>query len=476
MTHTSRSPGYAPALRRKAAKPICAFALALIFCFCFAGCAVGSGGERGTTEASEEVPAGIAVTGADGYSLLVRSENATEMTLSSFSTVFRALASHDAGITASDDFDLKRPSEEEREKILSRREILIGSTNRQESSATLEGLAPRDWTIAISGTKLVIAGGSEWALRDACEAFAAGLSEKEGIMYYSGPGEGRTDTSYRIITTDQKTSRVEVYVIPDCGRIGDAVWSMTYSEYNIADARARLYEGRTVILAAYGASSASIVDYETKKTVWRTGYAADNPHACELIPCGGGYAVGVASSSGNEVRFFRIDDSVEFTPVSFEDAHGLLWDPELGGVWCLGGSELSLFDVELTDSGIAVTEREGYRKKLPTLYGHELQPMPGDTDSLILSTGSSVYVYSKSTGVFSGGEGASALPGSSRRENVKGIGLFPDGSAILSVPDGAFKSWTTASLIFIAGGKYTLTLNIAGSGFYKARPFSTDYN
>ena len=48
---------------------------------------------------------------------------------------------------------------------------------------------------------------------------------------------------------------------------------MTYSEYNIADARARLYEGRTVILAAYGASSASIVDYETKKTVWRTGYA-----------------------------------------------------------------------------------------------------------------------------------------------------------------------------------------------------------
>ena len=115
------------------------------------------------------------------------------------------------------------------------------------------------------------------------------------------------------------------------------------------------------------------------------------------------------------MRFFRIDDSVEFTPVSFEDAHGLLWDPELGGVWCLGGSELALFDVELTGSGVAVTEREGYRKKLPTLYGHELQPMPGDTDSLLLSTGLSVYVYSKSTGVFSGGEGASALPGSARR-------------------------------------------------------------
>ena len=476
MTRGSRSPGSAPALCRKAAKLICAFALALTVCFSAAGCAGRIGGQSGTTGSTEEVSPGIAVTGTEGYSLLVRSENATDMTLSNFAVVYRALASHDAGISASDDFDLKRPSEEEREEILSRREILIGSTNRPESSAALDGLAPREWRITVSGTKLVIAGGSEWALGDACAAFAAGLSEKEGIMYYSGPEEGRTETTYRIITTDQKTSRVEVYYIPDCGRIGDAVWSMSYPEYNIADARARLYEGRTVILAAYGSSSASIVDYETKKTVWRTNFAANNPHACELIPCGGGYAVGVASSSGNEVRFFRIDDSVVFTPVSFEDAHGLLYDPELGGVWCLGGSELSLFDVELTDSGVAVTEREGYRKKLPTLYGHELQPMQGDTDSLLLSTGSSVYVYSKSTGVFSGGDGASALPGSARRENVKGIGLFPDGSVILSVPDGAFKSWTTASLIFIAEGKYTLTLNIAGSGFYKARPFSTDYN
>ena len=211
-----------------------------------------------------------------------------------------------------------------------------------------------DWSVDQDGNNIYITGGSEWALRDACDAFANGLNKKSNnVLAFSGESCGSSDESYLIIAANQKNNRVEVYDITKCSSTKDAIWAASYPEPP-ADARARLYNGETVIMSAYGGYSASMVEYKTKKTIWETDSAAFNPHACELIPSGGGYVIGVASSTGGEIRFFEIKSPRRFKSVKFADAHGLLYDPSIDAVWAVGENRLCAFKVELTSSGIIV--------------------------------------------------------------------------------------------------------------------------
>ena len=53
----------------------------------------------------------------------------------------------------------------------SKREILVGNTNRTETVKALAGLGPMDYTIRVDGAKIVIAGGSSFATVNAVNAF-----------------------------------------------------------------------------------------------------------------------------------------------------------------------------------------------------------------------------------------------------------------------------------------------------------------
>ncbi|MCQ2427555.1 MAG: DUF6528 family protein [Clostridia bacterium] len=441
-----------------------------------AGC-TGAPDETTAEETTDDIAVGIVLTGGENGDFLniVRSENASQIVLAATSALVKAYKEYVPEVDVSDDWGYE-PGSKDYETLSGRCEILVGLTNREQSGLASEGLNFKDWAIKKIGNKLVIAAGNDWSLRYACELFAASLDKgKDGKVRYVGPESGKSEFSRLVITTNQKTSSVEIYDITAAGSVKDALWSKTYTAYNIADARVREYGGQTVILAAYGASYASIVDYETKKNLWSTSVAPSNPHACELIPCDGGYAVAVTGTDGNAVRFYDASrPGTEYTEVALPDAHGALYDPDSGAVYCIGLNVLTAYEVKLTGGKPSVKERTELSAVIPSTNAHELQPMYGDHDKMWVTTGSAVYLYSKSSKSFSSSFGS--ISASVSRNNVKGIGNYEDGGVILITPDGEFKSWTSATLSFFTDGKYETKIKIAGGGFYKARAFNPAYN
>ncbi len=285
---------------------------------------------------------------------------------------------------------------------------------------------------------------------------------------------------YLLGVTNQKASAVEVYDIGK-GVIGaeSLIWQFPCSEYNIAGLKLRKYKGEEVMLAAYGVNSAIMVSYPGKTVLWKTAGTANNPHSIELIPFSDdSYLIAVAASSGAEVRFFDpegADPETAIHALPYADAHGLLYDPDGECLWIWGTNQLSKYRVEKNGNKVKTELMVVYTA--PSSSGHDLAPVYGDRNLLWLSTGSTVYQFNKTTGVFS-----TTYPEELylKRSKVKGLGNFPDGSIVWIVPDGAFESWTSATVSFAkrnsnGSGYADFSLTSETGGFYKIRVWSSDY-
>ena len=384
-----------------------------------------------------------------------------------------------AGVT--DDW-LDKGVDPDKGEIHEKREILIGETNRGESRVSGLSLEPSEYVIFNAEAKIVLLGGSDKALYTACKVFITLLKQdSEGKFTVEIPGgylKGKDDKikPYLILAADQKMSQVAVYDVSVSTDISsaNALKVFSFSEYNIADTRLREYEGKTVLLAAYGFSSARIIDYETGDDIFSTNQTAQNPHAAEIMPCG---VLAVAASTGAQVRFFNIKSgNSEMTAIDFPDSHGLLYDPQNDVLWAIGKNQLKAYTVSLGNDGAPVaTEVPELAATIPTSGAHDLQPVYGDTDRLWISTSSAVYQYSKSQKkFFTDYAGNSDI----NKKSIKAVGNFDDGSVLTISPDKAFRDWTSASAtLYIRFGDTfgAVKLKSTDGGFYKVRVANKNY-
>lgn len=454
--------------------------LVLILLLTFAGLAACNNTSEGEASTAPETTAADTRINIREYSI-IRPDRASECLILSMRGVYHAIADeYGFDIDVADDWLQEKDYDSER--VAGLHEIIIGTANRPEATRAAEGLPKNGWRVTVDGNKIIAVGTSDIALREACDALVAALggleATEDGRLLIDPTAlelSGIATASYLVGLTDQKNSMVRVCDLTG-GTVGlaDTIWSCQFEYYNIADTRLREYEGREVVMAAYGGSSAKMISFDDKKEIlWHTDSTASNPHACELLPNG---VIAVAASTGGEIRFFDAKgDGRTYASVALEDAHGLLWDPSNGVLWAIGTNVLTAYEVNISGGAISVSERTDLKNTIPTDSAHDLQPVYGDPDRMWITTSSAVYVYSKSERTF-----LTEFPGSGKvsGKNVKGIGNFDDGSIVLIRPDGGFKSWTGASLSFfpLRGDDYSsLTVRSGDSGFYKVRVWNKNY-
>ena len=363
--------------------------------------------------------------------------------------------------------------------------ILLGKTAMAESNLTFEN--DGGFTIRRVGDNLVICGGSATALDYACLYFTSYV-QKNGFHFPEGyryDGQAGAGTDKYVLIADQGSGKVSLYDLSG-GYVPDTPsWSARTAYGAIAGMKVReTAKYGTVVAVCSGTSSVKngtmeLFTYTAGKRVWKTTSTAYNPHSVEISP-DGKLAV-AASSEGNEVRFFDTGDEsgMSYASVTFTDAHGVLYDPDLKCYWVIGGKQLAAYSASMAADGkITVKAVAGKSYTIPSGGAHDLQPVAGE-DKLWISTSPAVYQFDKKTGTF-----ASSYTGSGdfNRGNVKGISSFRDGTICEVIPDGKLYNWTTTtvkcSYILPFSGE-TLVLELAlpaNVHAYKIRAFIADYS
>lgn len=299
-------------------------------------------------------------------------------------------------------------------------------------------------------------------------------------------------SSSYVAVTDQVSHRIMVLKADEWakGREDAVVWTWSASASNgfegleaswglPTDAKIRWNErlgGGYWMVVTDSRGLAAIVPYpqgDSRQWGWNVG---GNPHSAELLPNGN---IAVAASTGGWVRIYTSSqgpDCGDYVEYPFPGAHGVQWDPERRVLWALGDDDLVA--LEITGSDAAPVVREVHKVALPTRYGHDLQPVYGNTDRLWVSTGSHVYQYIKSLNDFDESYSNSDMIS---RANVKSVGNLPSGQVVSAVPDQVIRpesgsssnDWCTARIDFV---NPSMTGILPGAGIYKARVWNPDYN
>ncbi|PST84270.1 hypothetical protein C7T94_05990 [Pedobacter yulinensis] len=238
-----------------------------------------------------------------------------------------------------------------------------------------------------------------------------------------------------------------------------------------------------VYVAAIGNKGlVTLINYATGNKKWAAtvgGTTTDNIHGVELLPNGN---IVVAASTGGWVKIWgssSLGSSV--STYALPDAHQVLWDPALNRLWALGGNKLVKLIVGGTAAAPTLSAETVYT--MPTGGGHAIGAKYGNTNQLYVSSGSKVYVFTKS-GI---GAGFAEANGNINRVGVKAISNQPDGTVVLTRPDviktpvpadpaTVGTAYNTSYVdYYTAAGVYIRSGHRVGASYYRGFVYNTLY-
>lgn len=297
----------------------------------------------------------------------------------------------------------------------------------------------------------------------------------------------------KVLVSDYATKRIIVYdldLVDEDGNLdGAEVWVLKNAYSASVKYREDTVFGDVILHTAD--YNATIVDYETKKTVWvAPGIAGWGVHSIEILPSGN---IVTAGATDGIVRLFNSangvnkGDKVQYTDYGgLAGAHGVLWDPEYECLWALGAHELVAYEVLDNGDGTESLRRiSGMGGPLPNGNhgGHDLSADFSDSRYLWI-TSNRVLRFDKEEGTFSAKyKNNSKLD----KDGVKGFGNNLNNNYIYTQAKYQDPAWTaagnesfTTDTIVFAYWKteYMLYLKKCvsnGAQFYKARVFYGKY-
>jgi hypothetical protein len=232
-----------------------------------------------------------------------------------------------------------------------------------------------------------------------------------------------------------------------------------------SEAKLRYRGDQPYLLVTDSLGLAAVVPYPAGNRAY---WAADvgrssNAHSIELLPDGN---VAVVASRGGWVRVYTASQgptSNTYVEFALEDAHGVYWDETRKLLWTIGGSRLVAIRVSGTPAAPVLTMV--HSSPLPTLEGHDLQPVAGNPDRLWVTTEEAVYQYSVKQALFlQNYPDADAIS----QPSVKSVGDERTSGQVLTsaIQTGNICTWCTDTLTLYQD---TQTLTLHGAQIYKAR-------
>lgn len=304
-----------------------------------------------------------------------------------------------------------------------------------------------------------------------------------------------------ISTTNQATGKIEIYdpAVSDWNNASALKWSWKptsaegYSTYALTywnvpnDFRVRAVSawGGNWLAACASGGLVTIASYPAgiKKWAYNVGSTV-YPHSVELLPNGN---IAIACTSQDSVKLYASSTGTDnLTHASFHlvGVHAVLWDPNTFTLRAIGNDHIVALTVGGTNANPTLTEDYPKRGYLvaggATVYGHDLNSDPNDSNILWCSTNGGVYSFNKASLVFTG------APGTMNKTRVKSISVQNSG-ILVSTRQDSEKSpepsdpvlspdWCTRLVDFYtSAGIYSYSRTVSGAKFYKARVFKTTY-
>ena len=303
-----------------------------------------------------------------------------------------------------------------------------------------------------------------------------------------------TETPHYVGLCDQLNSRI---VIRDLG-ISDwtddrsVIWEYRHDNQGrenfgwIAGLKFRHsdYYGGDVMLFCVPRCKAYIVSMETKEILLTATDTGCNPHSSELLP-NGIFIVG--SSNDGTVTVYAPGETKPCFSVSLTgddqggpDVHGVLWDPKYNLLWIEGGEKLRSFRVEGPITSPFLTLEKEYNTPAGATYMHDMAPLYGDPDCLLVAPVGGILKFEKRTETFS-----YDYPCSETAKTLgcgTGIGLFEDGVLpfVSAGKSGAVYQYWNTDTVYVCvpnqeKGTELLEYKAPTDAYYKLRIFDTRY-
>ena len=225
--------------------------------------------------------------------------------------------------------------------------------------------------------------------------------------------------------------------------------------FNHLDECKAVDQGRKFLLTS-SAGGVALLEKASKQILFYAHVA--NAHSAELLPNDRIVIAASTHEQGNRLELYDLKQSEKpLFKDSLYSGHGVVWDGDKQLLYALGYDELRAYSLlDWNTDRPKIQRRKSW--KIPGVSGHDLAPVPGDKNQLLLTEHESVWIFDKTTFDFT------PFDPLADKKDVKALSLHPVSGRIAYIQ--ADTSWWSEQVYLLDPQR---RISFPGIRLYKVR-------